>query len=303
MNRVSVAWSLILVLTLALLAGCGGGSILNNPAPLNPNNLNLIFVNSPDLAYHATGDINSSTANLTNQGLQRSLLMATYLKQQVLGKKNVNRIYTLEPMTHLQTANNYPDMAAIGYIQQFALLNQIALTGVGGYGSLLTTSNSYPLNASYAAGSVPSGVAAPLVQVPCHGCQGLDFNDTGGSNEALVTGILTINVPGFYVFSAPWETISTLLANINKQRGYNLSLPVDYNGPNIVYAISITPSGSASLVTYNSNLNPSSTYPVLPSQVLTNGSSTAQHLSASQRLEGLITSKFRRELTPTKRFT
>ena len=35
-------------------------------------------------------------------------------------------------------------------------------------------------------------------------------------------------------------------------------------GPNYVYAISITPSGDASLATYNSNLNPPSTYPVLP---------------------------------------
>jgi hypothetical protein len=127
MNGVPVVCSLILVLTLALPSGCGGGSILNNTAPLSANNLNLIFVVSPDLAFNAPGDINPSTANLTNQGLQRSLLMATFLKKQVLGMKNVNRIYALEPMTHLQTANNYPDMTAIGFIQQFALLNQITL--------------------------------------------------------------------------------------------------------------------------------------------------------------------------------
>ena len=49
--------------------------------------------------------------------------------------------------------------------------------------------------------------------------------------------------------------------------GYNLNLPATYKGPNHVYAISISPSGGASLVTYNSNLNPPSTYPVLPSPV------------------------------------
>jgi hypothetical protein len=46
-------------------------------------------------------------------------------------------------------------------------------------------------------------------------------------------------------------------------------------GPNYVYAISITPSGYVSLVTYNSNLNPPSTYPVLPSPV-PSASCTAQ---------------------------
>ena len=114
---------------------------------------------SPDLAYHAPGDINPNTANLTNQGLQRSLLMATYLKTQVLGTNNVTGIYALAPMTHLQTANNYPDMAAIGYIQQFALLNQITILRV-------TTANSYPINAAYAPGDVPSGVVEPSPYIP-----------------------------------------------------------------------------------------------------------------------------------------
>lgn len=251
------------------LSGCGGDSsgAPPTPAPLRADNINLIFVVSPNLAYNAPDDINPSTANLTNQGLQRSLLMATFLKQHVLGRKNVNRICALEPMTHLQTPNNYPDMAAIGYIQQFALLNQITLTGEGGAGSPLITGNSYPLNASYASGPVPSGVATPLVIGSCPGCQGLDFNNTDGDNEALVTDIIKANIPGFYVFSAPWETISALLANINKQQGYNLNLPATYMGPNYVYAISIAPSGSASLVTYNSNLTPPSTYPELPALV------------------------------------
>ncbi|MGD0229198.1 MAG: hypothetical protein ABSC19_02420 [Syntrophorhabdales bacterium] len=275
MNRISVVRSLFLVLALTLLAGCGGGSSTSTSttAPLSADTLNLIFVVSPDLAYNAPGDISPSTGNLTDQGLQRSLLMATYLKQQVLGTKNVTRIYALEPMSHLQTTSNYPDMAAIGFIQQFALLNQITLTGEGGPGSPLVTGNSYPLDASYASGPLPGGVATPLVS--CPGCQGLDFNDTGGNNVALVTGIINANVPGFYVFSAPWETISALLANINNAWGYDLNLPATYMGPNYVYAISIAPSGYAGMVTYNSNLNPPSTYPVLPGPVAS-ASCTAQ---------------------------
>ena len=289
MNRISVVWPLLLVLALTLLAGCGGGSSPDSTAPLSADNINLIFVVSPDLAYNAPGDINPSTANLTNQGLQRSLLMATYLKQQVLGTANVTGIYVLEPMTHLQTANNYPDMAGIGYIQQFALLNQITLTGAGGPGSALVTGNSYPLNASYASsGSLPSGVAAPFAS--CPGCQGLDFNDTEGNNAALVTGIISAKAPGFYVFSAPWETISALLANIKRTEGYNLTLPATYMGPNYVYAISIAPSGNAGLATYNSNLNPPSTYPVLPRRC---PALHARHrrLSPSQGPDGLVAPK------------
>jgi len=249
------------------LSGCGSDSSRNTTAPLRADNLNLIFVVSPDLAYNA-GDINPATANLSNQGLQRSLLMATYLKQHVLGTKNVTAIYALEPMTHLQTANNYPDMAAIGYIQQFALLNQITLTGKGGAGSPFLTANSYPLNVAYASGGVPSGVSPPFLSCPgSPGCQGLNFYNTEGDNEALVAAIVKANVPGFYVFSAPWETTSALLAKINTLYGYNLKLPATYEGPNHVYVISIALSGDASLVTYNSNLNPPSTYPVLPEPV------------------------------------
>ncbi len=97
----------------------------------------------------------------------------------------------------------------------------------------------------------------------CPNCQGLDFNDKQGDNEALATGILEENAPGFYVFSAPWETVSALMAKINQREGYKLALPASYISPNFVYAISITPPGSASLITYDSHMTPPATYPVL----------------------------------------
>ncbi len=285
MKRSSVVRSLLLVFALTLLAGCS----VSRPdppstAPLSAGNINLIFLVSPDLAYQAPGDVNPDTGNLTNQGLQRSLLMATYLRQEVLGLENVTGIYTLEPMSHLQTAHNYPDMAALWFVQQFALLNQITLTGSGGPGPPLITGNSYPLNASYGSGPLPGGVATPLVS--CPGCQGLAFNDTASNNVQLATGIVAANVPGFYVFSAPWETISALLTNINRVGGYNLNLPAAYMGPNYVYAISIAPSGgAASLVTYNSNLTPASSYPALPAPVPTT-SCTAQTFFSITRTAG-----------------
>jgi hypothetical protein len=257
MNRISLVLSLFLILALTLLAGCGGDSNPASNASLSADNINLIFVVTPDLANDPLGDINPNTANLSNRGLQRSLLMATYLKQQLLGTNNVTAIYTLEPMTHLQTANKYPDMAAIGFIQQFALLNRKTILG--------TTADSFPLYAGYAPGDAPADVAVPSPYVPA--AQGLAFNDKNGNNVALATRIINANVPGFHVFSAPWETTSALLAGIKTAKGYNLDLPATYQGPNLVYVISITPSGKASLATFDSKLNPPATYPVLPSPV------------------------------------
>jgi hypothetical protein len=251
---------LLLIVALMLLAGCGGDSVpitASAPAPLSAANINLIFVVSEDLA-NTTGDVNPETANLTNRGLQRSLLMAPFLKQNVLGGNNVTGIYALEPMTHLQSANNYPDMVPLQTIQQFAMLNQVTVSD----GSPSFTANSYPIFASYSAESIPVGVALWPI---CAACQGLDFNDTGKDNEILVSGIVQADVPGFYVFAAPWETASVLLANLNTLEGYNLTPPATYQGPNYIYALSIAPSErSASLVTYNSDVDPPSTYPVLP---------------------------------------
>jgi hypothetical protein len=258
MNRITVVLSLFLVFTLTLLAGCGGDSGPASNASLSADNINLIFVVTPDLANDPLGDINPSTANLSNQGLQRSLLMGTYLKQQLLGTNNVTGIHVLEPMTHLQTVNKYPDMAAIGFIQQFALLNQITISG--------TTANSYPLYAGYGGpGDVPIGVIEPNPYIP--GAQGLVFKDASGNNAALATRIINAKTTGFHVFSAPWETTRALLASINGTMGYNLNLPTTYRGPNFVYVISITPSGKARLITFDSKLNPPVTYPVLPAPV------------------------------------
>jgi hypothetical protein len=286
MSRISIVWPLFLVLalTLALGTGCSVSSQPTPvPAPLSTSNLNLIFVVSEDLAYQAPGDVNPQTANLTNRGLQRSLLMGTFLQQKALGGSNVTSIYAVEPMTHLQTANNYPDMVSLVTIQQFAVLNQASIT----YQGNTSAANSFPVFASYASGSVPDGVAPPVYSCPA--CQGLDFRDQNSDNEALVSGIVQANAPGFYVFSAPWETVSALLANINRLENYNLTLPANYAGPNNVYAISVAPSGSVSLVAYNGNLDPPSSYPVLPPRAIESASCTGNlHFQVTGGVDGAV---------------
>jgi hypothetical protein len=218
--------------------------------------INLIFVVSEDLAYQSSGDVNPNTANLSSQGLERSLIMGTYLHQ-LVGGTSVNGIYVLAPTTHLQTASSYPDMVAAETVQQFALLTPVTMSTIyPGYGSPFTTTG-YPLNASPPSNS-------------CANCQGLDFADQGGDNEALVNGILAASASGSYVFSAPWETTYSLLARISQAKGYNLTLPASYQGANAIYVLSITAAGSASLVTYDSKANPPATYPTLP-QVPTGG--------------------------------
>src|ERR1035437_8286461 len=166
------------VLLFCCACGGGDGGTSATQGPLSANNINLIFVVSEDLTNNAAGDVNATTANLSNQGLQRTLLMAPFLKQNVLGRKNVTSIYALEPMTHLQTANRYPDMVGLETVQQFAMLNQITLS-TNGEGLNQISGNSYPFNASYAPGAVPSGVALPSTGpagYACPLCQGLDLN-------------------------------------------------------------------------------------------------------------------------------
>ena len=261
----AVALCLCVIFVVIALAGCGGSAAPDPPAPpapLSAGNVNLIFVVSEDLAYAAPGDVNLKTANLTDRGLQRSLMMATFLEQSVLGGKNVTRIHALTPMTHLQTANQYPDMVGLETIQQFAMLNKITLAHDT---NTPIPASSYPVNVSYSSAPLPDSVTEPLVNCsPLWTCQGLDFRDKDGDNEALVGEIIKANAPGYYVFSAPWETVRELMANIDRLEGYNLMVPTHYAGPNYIYAISIAPSGSASLISYNSGVNPPSTYPVLP---------------------------------------
>jgi hypothetical protein len=252
------------ILLLLCCYGCGGTGNGSTPAPVTPAplsaaNINLIFVVSED-STTTTGDVNPDTANLTDRGLQRSLLMAPFLQQNVLGGENVSGIYALEPTTHIQagTSGTFPDIVPLEIIEQFSMLNQTTMS----YDNQSFTANSYPVLASYSAGSIPAGVEPGTL---CAACQGLDFKDQQSDNEILVSGIVQADVPGFYVFAAPWETASVLLDHINTLEGYSLTLPTTYQGPNYIYALSIAPSErSARLITYNSDVNPPSTYPVLP---------------------------------------
>jgi hypothetical protein len=253
-----------LLVALAVLAGCGGSQQAD--PPLSADNLNLIFVVSEDLQHHADGDMNTDTANLTVRGFQRALRTASFLQQNVLGGENVNGIFALEPTTHPQTANGYPDMVPLEMMQQFAVLNQVELSHPG---DTPVTAPSFPVNMSYASDDVPEGVAQPFMMcsssmsVP-HSCAGLDYRDSSGGNEILLSDLVRANSSGFFVFAAPWETLTAMMTGISRAKGYQLVVPTTYRDPNRIYAISVAPSGSATLVTYDSKIDPPSTYPTLP---------------------------------------
>ena len=277
MNRWFVLRRLLLTLALILSPGCGGGGGSTTES-LSDENVNLIFVVSPDLAYHDGGDVDLWTANLTSQGLQRSLRMANYLKEDVMGGGNVKAVIALAPMTHLQTENNYPDMAGIGYIQQFALLNEITILGI--------TANSYPIGTSYGAHSVPEGVVQPSTFRGI--AQGLAFEDANGDNLALAARIIEAKVPGFYVFSAPWETISALLAEIKRVKGYEFEPPRDFAGANHVYAISITPAEEVSFRAFNSHIHPDAGYPELSVQRAACTQQTPFNITRTGGIDGVL---------------
>jgi hypothetical protein len=254
-----VAGFLFSLTTLAFFSVGEGFAQAEASQPLSATAVNLIFVVSPDLDYGAS-DVQPQTANLTGQGLGRSLLLGQYLKQKVLGAKNVTGITTLEPMTHLQTANQYPDMAAMTYAEQFAMLNQFTLPQPDSTRPSTKkpeTANSFPIN--------QSPTLAAVGTQPFVGC-GLQFANTN-ANVALVTGILQSGKPGFYVFVAPWETTKALMAALNRSQGYDLPIPTSYPGLDKILAISVVPKGSATLVTYDAKLKPADGYPKLPQKL------------------------------------
>ena len=236
----------------------------SEPAPagvagaLSPDDINLVFVVSPDLAYQTAGDVSAATGHLTPQGLQRSLQLAGFLKHQVLGDRNVTRISALQPMTHPQTASGYPDLTPLTYIQQFAMLNETWLTSTGGYNSPLYLGYSSPINTS------PIDPAGQGFALPW---QGLVFDGASTSNLTIVEKILSDALPGFYLFSAPWETVSALMAAIQAKHQLAFTVPPTYGGSDQVLAISFKASGGATLTTYDAQLSPAATYPALPSPV------------------------------------
>lgn len=236
------------------------GSPSPSPAPtLSAQDINLIFVISQDLA-HNFGDVNTATANLNDQGLQRANKLATYLKATLLESANVTAIYALEPTTHPQTAANLPDMVGIETIEPFALMNQYSETNAT-QNPPTVVGNSYPLNAAYDSTSVP--VTVPTPPFYCATCQGIDFADSASGNEALITSVIKAGQPGYYVFSLPFETFQPLMTNLKSIGGYSYTVPQTWSGPDTLFALAVHSGGSPSLLTFNSNVTPGSAYPTL----------------------------------------
>jgi hypothetical protein len=187
-------------------------------------------------------------------------------------------------------------MVPLETIQQFAMLNQITLFHQN---DTPVAANSFPVSVSYASDNVPDGVVRPLLTCSpgdglSHSCQGLDFRDPSGANEDLLRDLITANASGSFVFTAPWETVATMMAGINRLERYQLRLPATYLGPDYVYAISISPFKQADLLTYNSNIDPPSGYPILPaggivkSACLPTLTNTTFHVQVTGGVDGAV---------------
>ncbi len=122
--------------------------------------------------------------------------------------------------------------------------------------------------------ALPAGVVPPSQF--CPNCQGLDFHDQDGDNEALLTSIVKQTPGGFLCLLGAMGNGERLDGEPQPgPKAITSTLPSSYISPNFIYAISITPSGSASLVTYDSHITPPATYPVL-SPPLASAQCTAQ---------------------------
>ncbi|MCE1246827.1 MAG: hypothetical protein LWY06_09295 [Firmicutes bacterium] len=247
-----ICLAVIFTLFLFSLAGCSGNSS-DVGGTASDTGINMVFVVTQDLEHNG-GDISTTTSNLNNRGLQRALLLAGYLKSNILGSANPNGIYALSPYTHLQTENNYPDMVPLEVIEQFALLNQYTLS------SQNLTAQSFPVFTSYTANSLPSGCYTPPVYYP--ECQGIDFNNNNNGNVTLLRNIIAANKEGYYVFAMPFDTFHTMAAGLKEANGYEYEVPGYWEGPNKFYMINI-PSGSsrAILSGYNSGIEPGTAFP------------------------------------------
>ena len=257
-----------LVVTMLLsvaVAGCGGDSLTLPTSEVQQPQTRLVFVVSSDIA-HNVGDINASTANLSNQGLQRALLLASYLRTTLLGGTNVDGIYALEPSTRLQTANSYPDLVPLEIIEQFALLNQYSeRTSLPTAAVEDTVANSFPINLSYTRESLPAGAATPQFFAPIgeNEFQGIDFADAGGSNEILIDRLVAGKQGGLYVLALPFETLQSLLGRVKSSHAYAYDVPASWQGPNVVYMLTLLPHDQATLTAHDANLSPGTGYPTL----------------------------------------
>ena len=258
-----------MVLSIAVSACSSNDSSSSSPGtlfqvpPLRASDTNLIFVVTPDLANNS-GDIDPKTANLNNRGLQRALKQATYLHTTLLNSANVTGIYALEPCTHPQTANNYPDMVPLEIIEQFALVNQYSENvAIPPAPAQNVVNSSFPINTSYTAKSLPAGAGVPPAYFPA--CQGIDFADKGGGNEELINGIVAKKQGGYYVFALPFVTFQSLLTNLKTQNSYGYAVPTSWEGPNMIYVLKVptVPGDSPVLASYDTHVTPGDTYPNL----------------------------------------
>ena len=198
------------------------------PAPLNPGAINLVFVPS--------AEANPATGALTPRGLNRALRLGPWLAH--LSGAAADGIFALAPATHrIGSGGDIPDMAPLATIEPYALL----------------------YDAPIAASTAPVSAAA-CAKPPC---QGIDYADKDGANEALVERILKARLPGMFVFAAPPETLNLMMRRTAADEGWKLAIaPFQADDHERIAALSLAPgAATATLREYLADVAPPSAYP------------------------------------------
>lgn len=205
----------------------GSGAARAAPAALDPDAINLIFVRA--------AETDPATGGLSPRGLQRALRLGPWLVH--LTGAAADGIFALAPTTRgVGPAGKLPDLAPLETIEPFALL--------------------------YAAPIAAATAAAAACAQPS--CQGIDYRDQDGANEALVARILRARRPGNFVFAAPPETLDAIVRRMDAAAGWKLKpAPFAAAAYGAVAALSLKPGAAASFHVYRTAITPPAAYPNL----------------------------------------
>jgi hypothetical protein len=208
------------LLILAILTATLSSRAADAPAParLGADTLNLVFIRS--------ADVDAATGDLSIKGLNRSLMMGSYLRS-LLGGQSVSEIHALIPTSHPVGPGRIPDLAPLETVQQFDLLSQHAI--------------------GYAGATLPIKVD-------------IDYRNTLAAIHRMIAG----RSIGNFFFSMPPAMLPALLRGIMQAEHWSTGITeIPADGYNLVYVLSIPPGGKPVIQVVDAAIEPPDAYPNL----------------------------------------